>query len=199
MEVDNTEKTNQEMDDFEDISVENISNEEGEEEMFKKGKTDKKKHKKDQLHEELDALKIQNEELNDKYLRLFSEFDNYRKRTIKEKIELSKTASEELITSLLPVVDDFERALMVMQKTGESEAQIEGVQLIFNKLKRILEQKGLEEVKAMGEIFDTDYHEAVTKISVNDENDKGRVMDVLQKGYSLHGKIIRFSQVVVGS
>lgn len=199
MESDNKENTNQEMEEFEDVSVENISGEEGEETMLKKGKSDKKKLKKDAHHEEIEALNQRYDELNDKYLRLFSEFDNYRKRTIKEKIDLSKTASEEVIKSLLPVVDDFERAIAVMQKTLESEAQIEGIQLIFNKLKRILEHKGLEEIKAMGEVFDTDFHEAVTKIPAPDEASKGLVLDVLQKGYSLHGKIIRFSQVVVGS
>ncbi|MBK9292714.1 MAG: nucleotide exchange factor GrpE [Bacteroidetes bacterium] len=154
--------------------------------------------KKEDVSQQLEALQANYNELNDRYLRLFSEFDNYRKRTLKEKIELSKTASADVIKAILPVVDDFERAINNFP-TGDTDSNLEGIKLIYNNLKRILEQQGLEEIKALGEQFDTDYHEAVTHIPVNDEQQKGRVIDVIKKGYTLQGKIIRFAQVIVGS
>ncbi|HMM12019.1 MAG TPA: nucleotide exchange factor GrpE [Bacteroidales bacterium] len=152
----------------------------------------------DAVSSQLDTLQNNFNELNDKYLRLFSEFDNYRKRTLKEKIELSKTASADLIKVLLPVVDDFERAINTFPETDHN-GHYEGIKLIYNNLKRILEQQGLEEIKALGEPFDTDYHEAVTHIPAPDEQQKGKVLEVIKKGYSLQGKIIRFAQVIVGS
>ena len=139
------------------------------------------------------------DELNDKYLRLFSEFDNFRKRTLKEKIELSKTASEEVITALLPVVDDFERALQAMDGQQAPEATSEGINLIYNKLLKTLQQKGLTEMKALHETFDTDFHEALTNIPAPEPALKGKVVDVIQKGYLLNGKVIRFARVVVGN
>ncbi len=139
------------------------------------------------------------DELNDKYLRLFSEFDNFRKRTLKEKIELSKTASEEVITALLPVVDDFERALQAMEGQHAPEATVEGINLIYNKFIKTLQQKGLAEMKALNETFDTDFHEALTNIPAPEPALKGKVVDVIQKGYLLNGKVIRFARVVVGN
>jgi len=136
-------------------------------------------------------------EINDKYLRIYSEFDNYRKRTIKEKIELGKYANGELITSLLPVLDDFERALLLMARTPENEAIVTGVELIFNKFFKILEQQGLKAVNSKGEVFNTDFHEAVTKIPAENEEQKGRVYDEIQKGYILNDKVIRYAKVVV--
>lgn len=136
-------------------------------------------------------------EMNDKYLRIYSEFDNFRKRTIKEKIELGKYANGELITSLLPVLDDFERALNLMTKTPENEALVTGVELIFNKFFKILEQQGLKPVKSKGEVFNTDFHEAVTKLPAENEEQKGRVYDEIQKGYILSDKVIRYAKVVV--
>ncbi|MBS4058796.1 MAG: nucleotide exchange factor GrpE [Bacteroidetes bacterium] len=165
---------------------------------LKQDKEEKKKVKKDKGSEELENLQVKYDELNDKYLRLFSEFDNFRKRTLKEKIELSKTASEDMITNLLPIIDDFERALQLMPQTEENAKQFEGTNLIYNKLSKTLQQKGLEEITALGETFDTDYHEAITNIPVTDESMKGKVVDVIQKGYNLNGKIIRFAKVVVG-
>jgi len=146
----------------------------------------------------LESLNSSYNELNDKYLRLFSEFDNYRKRTLKEKVELSKTASAEIIKAILPVVDDLERAISNFPE-NENNSHFEGIKLIYSNLKRILEQQGLEETKAMGEPFDTDFHEAVTHIPAATEQDKGKVVEVIKKGYSLQGKIIRFAQVIVGS
>lgn len=149
--------------------------------------------------EEIQKLREQNQELNEKHLRLFSEFDNFRKRTLKEKIELSKTASAEIITALLPIVDDFERALSIqVENTNEEQALRTGLELIFSKLKTLLNQKGVEEIQAKGKDFDTDYHEAITHIPAPTEAEKGKVIDEVQKGYMLHGKVIRFSKVVVG-
>lgn len=136
-------------------------------------------------------------ELNDKYLRLYSEYDNYRKRTANEKIELLKTAAEGTINALLPVLDDFERALPVMEGR-EDKTDYEGVLLIYNKLKRALEQKGLEEINAAGAEFNTDEHEALTQIPAPEESQKNKVIDVIQKGYKLNGKVIRYARVVVG-
>jgi len=139
-------------------------------------------------------------EMNDKYLRLYSEFDNYRKRTSREMIELGKTASAGVITSLLPVLDDFERALRSMTSTeGIPETFQEGVILIYNKFLNILIQKGLEQMKTIGEPFDTDYHEAITSIPAPTPDLKGRVVDEVEKGYMLHGKVIRYAKVVVGN
>lgn len=136
-------------------------------------------------------------ELNDKYLRLYSEYDNYRKRTANEKVELIKTAAESTILALLPILDDFERALPTMEKI-EDKTHYEGIALIYNKLKRTLEQKGLEEIKAVGEPFNTDEHEALTQIPAPSEDMKDKVVDVVQKGYKLNGKVIRYARVVVG-
>ncbi len=150
------------------------------------------------LTKQIEILQNNYNEANDKYLRLFSEFDNYRKRTLKEKIELSKTASADIIKALLPIVDDFERAINNFPE-NESNSHLEGIRLIYNNLKRMLEQQGLEEIKALGETFDTDFHEAVTHIPAPEEQLKGKVLEVIKKGYSLQGKIIRFAQVIVGS
>lgn len=139
-------------------------------------------------------------ELNDRFLRLYSEFDNYRKRTLKEKIELSKTASAEVITDLLPVLDDFERAIKAFSETGDSNASLkEGIILIYNKFLNVLTQKGLEQMKTIGEPFDTDFHEAITNIPAPSPDLKGKVVDEIEKGYLLNGKVIRYAKVVVGS
>ena len=146
----------------------------------------------------LEEEKAKYAELNDKYLRLFSEFDNYRKRTAKEKLDLTVTASENVIKDILPVLDDFERALQNMEKNG-NEADLQGVTLIFNTLKDTMKKKGLEEIEAMNANFNTDEHEALTMIPVPEEDKKGKVLDVIQKGYKLNGKVIRFARVVVGN
>jgi molecular chaperone GrpE len=139
-------------------------------------------------------------ELNDKYLRLYSEFDNYRRRTMRERIEMNKTASEEVITSLLPVIDDLERALKAFDSGGESSSALkEGVALIYNKVMNILAQKGLEPIDSLEKEFSTDFHEAVTNIPAPTPELKGKVVDQLERGYTLNGKVIRFAKVVVGS
>jgi molecular chaperone GrpE len=138
-------------------------------------------------------------ELNDKYLRLYSEFDNFRKRSLREKIDLSRTASEDVIKELLPVLDDFDRAISAMQATDQIEAVKEGIQLIHAKMKAVFASKGLQEIKSMGEEFNTDFHEAITSIPSPSEDMKNKVVDEIQKGYMLHQKVIRFSKVVTGS
>lgn len=138
-------------------------------------------------------------ELNDKYLRLYSEFDNFRKRTFKEKIDLSRTASEDIIKEMLPVLDDFDRAIASMGATDNIEAIKEGEQLIHAKMKAIFASKGLQEIKSIGETFDTDFHEAITSIPAPSEDMKNKVVDEVQKGYTLHDKVIRFSKVITGS
>lgn len=134
-------------------------------------------------------------ELKDKYLRLYSDFENFRKRTAKEKIELIQTASADLMTDLLPVIDDYERAL-----ANAPEGEIsEGVQLIFNKIKTTLQAKGLKEMEAKGEIFDADFHDCITQFPAPSEEEKGKVIEVIEKGYTLNEKVIRFAKVVVGN
>jgi len=137
-------------------------------------------------------------DLNDRYLRLYSEFDNYRKRTLKERIELSKTASADVIRALLPVVDDFERAIKSWGSDEIEDPHLEGIKLISNKLQNILTQQGLEEIPAMGLAFNTDSHEAITQIPAPTKELKNKIVDVVEKGYTLQGKVIRFAKVVVG-
>jgi molecular chaperone GrpE len=162
----------------------------------KKDKTAHHKHKKESRIEKLEEELAQ---LNDKYLRLYSEFDNFRKRTLKEKIELGKTASAEVILSLLPVIDDFERAIQAFESSGDNQGPVkDGITLIYNKWMNILSQQGLEPVQAIGETFNTDFHEAVTNLPAPEENLKGKVIDEVLKGYLLNGKVIRFAKVVVG-
>lgn len=153
--------------------------------------------KKTSIDKKLNELKEQNVELNDKFLRLYSEFDNYRKRTIKEKIELQKSASRDLIEDLLPVLDDFERAMQAFKENDDSDVY-KGIELIYNKLYNTLSQKGLKPMNSLETDFNTDYHEAITKIEAGDEQ-KGKVVDVIQKGYLLNDKVLRFAKVVVGS
>ncbi len=138
-------------------------------------------------------------EEKDKYLRLYSEFDNYRKRSVREKGELIKTAGEDFFKAILPVIDDFERALKAADKTGDINTIAEGVQLIYSKLKSTLKQKGLEEMEASGKTFDADVMEAITSIPAPNDDLKGKVVDEIEKGYSLNGKVIRYAKVVIGN
>ncbi len=137
-------------------------------------------------------------ELNDKYLRLAAEYDNYRRRTLKERMELTKTAGEDILINILPVMDDFERALSSIDQAKEISAVKEGVQLIYTKFKDFLKQRGVKEIGAKEKEFDTDLHEAITKIPAPDKKLKGKVVDVVEKGYYLNEKVIRFSKVVIG-
>ncbi|TDO23002.1 nucleotide exchange factor GrpE [Pedobacter duraquae] len=146
-----------------------------------------------------EKLKEENAALNDKYLRLFAEFDNYKRRTQKERVELLQTAGKDVIVSLLPVLDDFDRAHKATETATDVAAVREGVQLVHHKLKNLLVQKGLKEMESINTPFDTDLHEAITKIPAPNDDMKGKVMDELEKGYTLNDKVIRFAKVVVGS
>lgn len=169
-------------------------------EKKKKGIFSKKKESEvDVLKKQIEELSIEKSEMHDRYLRLYSEFDNYRKRTNKDKIELIKNASEEMIRAILPVVDDFERAIKTADNIEGSEAIKEGVLLIYSKLMTILKQKGLSPIESIGKPFDTDFHEAITNIPATDESQKGNVVDEIQKGYLLNEKIIRHAKVVVAN
>jgi len=146
-----------------------------------------------------EELEIKVKEATDKYLRLYSEFDNFRKRTQKEKVELYKTAGEDVISALLPIIDDFERAQKAMEKSDDIQGVKDGVKLIHDKLINILKQKGLEAVEsAIGKDFDVEKHEAITQIPAPTEKEKGKVIDEVEKGYHLNGKVIRYAKVVVG-
>lgn len=154
-------------------------------------KKNKKHHKSDK--ETIQELGEKLNELNDKYLRTYSEYENYRKRTTKEKADLLINGASDTIKAILPVIDDLERALQSMT----DEASREGVQLIYNKLMNILQQKGLKEIEAKGAAFDVNIHEAVTQFPAAEESQKGTVIDVVEKGYYLNDKVLRFSKVVV--
>jgi molecular chaperone GrpE len=146
-----------------------------------------------------EKLQEENTALNDKYLRLFAEFDNYKRRTQKERVELLQTAGKDVLVSLLTVLDDFDRANKAMENATDIKAVQEGVQLVHHKLRNMLTQKGLKEMETLNTTFDTDLHEAITKIPAPSEDLKGKVVDVLEKGYTLNDKVIRFAKVVVGS
>lgn len=146
----------------------------------------------------VEKLNTELQEQKDKYIRLFAEFDNFRKRTAKENIELRQTAGREVITSLLDVLDDCDRAEKQLETSGDINQFSEGAMLIFNKLRKTLEAKGLKPMESLNTDFDTEKHEAITQIPVNEKNKKGKVIDEIQKGYYLNDKIIRFAKVVVG-
>jgi len=148
--------------------------------------------------EEPGDLSMKLDELNDKYLRLYSDFDNYRRRTLKDIGDIRKNASEDLVVKLLPVLDDFERAIKAFGATENAQALKEGIILIFNKFMTVLSNQGLEQMKTVGEDFNTDFHEAITNITAP-EKMKNKVMDEVEKGYLLNGKVIRYAKVVVGS
>ena len=137
------------------------------------------------------------EEQKDKYLRLSAEFDNYRKRTLKEKAELIKNGGEKTLTAILPVLDDFERALKNMEASEETKAMKEGVELIFSKFQKILSQEGLQKIETEGQAFDTDFHEAIALIPAPSEDLKGKILDCVQTGYMLNEKVIRHAKVAV--
>lgn len=138
------------------------------------------------------------EDMRDKYLRLSAEFDNYRKRTLREKSDILKYGSEEVLKDLLPVVDDLDRALKAIETATDINAVKDGLSLIVNKFNEFLKSKGVKEIDAVGQELNTDLHEAITKFPVQDEAQKGKIVDVVQKGYMLNDKVMRFSKVVVG-
>ena len=151
----------------------------------------------DPVMQELEAAKATIEEQKDKYLRLSAEFDNYRKRTMKEKAELIKNGGEKAISAILPILDDLERALHNMQSGDDVKAMYEGIDLIYQKFLKGLSQEGLQKMEPVGETFDTDYHEAVALVPAPSEDQKGKVLDCVQTGYKLNDKVIRHAKVVV--
>ncbi|MBE6250283.1 MAG: nucleotide exchange factor GrpE [Bacteroidales bacterium] len=163
-----------------------------------KTKTEELQAKISQLEETLARTEETIAKDKDDYLRLMAEFDNYRRRTSQEKLELVSMASTETIKGLLPVLDDCERALKVLLESNDSDAAKEGTELIYSKLMGYLKTKGLAVIEAQDKDFDTDLHEAVAQFPVQEEEKKGKVFDVVQTGYTLNGKVIRFAKVVVG-
>ncbi len=151
----------------------------------------------EKLQQSLDEAEVRIADLQDKYLRLSAEFDNYRKRTIKEKAEIIKTAAEKTITAILPVLDDMERALLNMQKSDDAQALREGMELINAKFLKILSQEGLNKIETEGADFNTDFHEAIAMIPAPSEDQKGKVLDCVQTGYKLNDKVIRHAKVAV--
>lgn len=138
-------------------------------------------------------------EQKDKFIRLYSEFENYKRRTAKEKLEFAVSANKELMTALLPIIDDMERAEKSIEASTDVDAIKEGLKLVFGKLTKTLENKGLKIIEAQGQPFDSEFHEAITQIPAPSEDLKGKVVDVVEKGYFLNDKIIRFAKVVIGS
>ena len=164
--------------------------------FLKRGNKDKAKI--EELEKKTAELEEKIAKDRDDYIRLMAEFDNFRRRTAQEKLELVSMASTDTIKGLLPVLDDCERALKVLLESNDSDAAKEGTELIFSKLMSYLKSKGLAVIDAMNQPFDTDLHEAVAQFPVQDEEQKGKVFDVVQTGYTLNGKVIRFAKVVVG-
>lgn len=152
----------------------------------------------DEMAKKAETLQKELEEEKDKYLRLAAEFDNYRRRTMKEKTELILNGSEKCVNSILPVLDDLERALSTMDKSEDVAAVSEGVQLIHNKFIKILDSMGVKPIETEGKELDTDYHEAIALVPVPDEKQKGKIIDCTQKGYTLNEKVIRHAKVVIG-
>lgn len=168
-------------------------------ESKKEGKTScKEKDRVEELENQVKTLTEKLEKDKDDYIRLMAEFDNFRRRTSQEKLDLVSTAAEDTIKGLLPILDDFERALVALRESNDSDAAKEGTELIYNKMITYLKTKGLASIDADGKEFDTDVHEAVAQFPVADEEKKGKVFDVVQKGYTLNGKVIRFAKVIVG-
>lgn len=150
------------------------------------------------LQAEIEELNIQLSEAKDKYLRLFAEFDNFKKRNIRERMDLLKNASQDAFSSLLPVIDDFDRAKKSADDDASAESFSEGVNLVYNKLNHILSSKGLKKMESTGEMFDPELHEAITKIPAPTEDMKGKIIDTIESGFYLNDKIIRHAKVIVG-
>ena len=180
-----------ETDSKEGQQTENVADSAAEKEAEAEKTADQPAEKEEDWHGKYD-------ELNDKYLRLMAEFDNYRKRTLKEKMDLTKYAEEDVLKGILKVVDDMERAINNLDTAPDMNAVKEGVELIYKKFKSFLETRGLKEVEAMHQELDTDKHEAVAKFAAPSEDLKGKIIDVVEKGYYLHDKIIRYAKVVIG-
>lgn len=157
-----------------------------------------RRSKKRGLEEENEKLRQQLGETNDKYVRLMAEFDNFRRRTAKERLDLIETAGKDILVGFLPVVDDLERALKMLRESGADASAIEGTELIYNKLFSFLTSKGLKKIEAVGKDFDTDFHEAVAQFPAPQPEMKNKIIDVTMDGYLLGEKVVRYAKVVVG-
>lgn len=185
-----------------EVTEENIQNNDSVEEKTENKKEEKEhkksKSKKDKKETQLQELGEKLADITDKHLRLQAEFDNFRKRTMKEKADLIKSGGESVLINILPVIDDFERALLSLKDVSDEDAGKKGTQLIYNKFSEFLKQNNIKEIDAVNQDFNVDLHEAITKIPAPDEKLKGKVVDVVQKGYTLNDKVIRFAKVVIG-
>ncbi len=161
-------------------------------------KTDNLTEEKSDFQKELEESQQKYDELNDNYLRLHAEFDNFRKRTLKEKAELIRNGGERVLLDIISLVDDFERALSSLHAAEDKDAMLQGIDLIYTKFINFLKQHGVKEIESVGQPFDADRFEAVTTIPAEEESQKGIVIDCIQKGYELNDKIIRFPKVIVG-
>jgi len=178
-------------------NLENTEQEQGAEESKKPTKEANRK-KTDKTKEELEKIQAELVELKDKYLRLFAEFDNYKRRTVKEKLDMMKTASQDMMEAILPVLDDFDRAKKMATDENSNEVFPEGIALVYEKFYSILKSKGLEPMESTGMVFDPETHEAIIEIPAPTEELKGKVIDTIEKGYKLQDKIIRYAKVIVG-
>jgi molecular chaperone GrpE len=168
------------------------------EKTVKKKTSSKRKSKTDELQSQVELMEAELAESKDKFIRLYAEFDNYKKRTVRERLDLIKTAGSEMIADLLPVLDDFDRAKKSAEDENSNEVFSEGVTLVYNKIYGILKNKGLEAMETNGEDFDPELHEAITEIPAPADNLKGKILDTIEKGYTLNSKIIRHAKVIVG-
>ena len=197
------EKTNKEEEVIVEEVKENTPNTENtntsdKDEVAKEKPSSKKKSKKDKKQAELDDVKNKLADITDKHLRLQAEFDNFRRRTMKEKVDLIKSGGESVLVNILPVIDDFERALDSLKDVADNDAGKQGTALIYNKFEDFLKQNKVKEIGSLHQDFDVDLHEALTKIPAPEKKLKGKVVDVIQKGYLLNEKVIRFAKVVIG-
>lgn len=203
---DNMEQNRAETAENKDNRDEVAEDKETQQEQAREGGTGKNDPESEVADKEVSDKKIPDErvfeeklaEMQDRYLRLSAEFDNYRKRTLKEKMDISKYAGEEILKNILPFMDDFERASKNMETTTDCTAVKQGIDIIYNKLSEFLKQNGVKEIESLNCSFDVDLHDAVAKIQVDEEDKKGKVVEVLSKGYFLKDKVLRHSQVVVG-
>lgn len=164
----------------------------------KETKTSGKAPSKKELEENVKQMEVQLQESKDKYLRLYAEFDNFKKRTMKERLELLKSASQDIVTALLPVLDDFDRAKKSADDENTEEHFSEGVSLVYHKLYSTLHQKGLSKMESNNQVFDPELHEAISEIPVPQPEMKGKIIETVEQGYYLNDKIIRYAKVVVG-
>lgn len=181
-----------------EVAKETVDNKENKETKEPEAKEEKKEDTVAQMKLRCEESEKKAAEASDKYLRLAAEFDNFRRRSAKDRLDLINTAGEDLIVGFLPILDDCERALQVLKESEAADAAKEGTELIMNKLLGFLKSRGVEKIEAVGKELDTDFHEAVAQFPTEDKEKKNKIIDIVQQGYTLHGKVIRYAKVVVG-